>query len=379
MLAAEAEASMHQTDAGINDEKLLAQDIRPVEVAYTEDILVGAPAMMEEFADWMVEEVFNDSSSEDLHEGGYEEPRLSPTREPSTGWPENTPQSIRVADAAVTDPDLKQHGDGVNEMSEVLQQKFFCTSCDSEVSAQKDLHYCSTCQVMQCKTCIAKHWLEVDGVCAQFASWSMVQWARTTLQVKLQQYQYKKVASEIAAEGVEHRRQLSAESATLNAKHETLKEYSQRKREGDVACVFAEDSSFRQFEESGRQSDRSGPRIACQEAVVCCVVCGTNPLCKRCFKLADRKRFAGDMLNCTVCKTYCHVPERNFRYGHANFKCPTCAEITAKVTPPWRRSSTRGKGIKTEVMRGPANDDVWDLADDDEHATASSHSDGGHP
>ena len=115
----------------------------------------------------------------------------------------------------------------------------------------------------------------------------------------------------------------------------------------------------------------------------------TNPLCKRCFKLADRKRFAGDMLNCSICKTYCHkgrgtVPEseRNFRYGHANFKCPTCAEITPKVTPPRRRSSARGKGIKTEVMRGPANDDVWarlDQKDDDEHATASSHSGGGHP
>lgn len=274
VLAAEAEASMHQTDAGINNEELLAQDIQPEEVAATE-------AVAEEFADWIVEEVFNDSSSEDIHEGGYEEPRLSPTREPSTGWSENTPQSIRVADAAVTDPDLKQHSDSVNEMLEVvLQQKFFCTSCDSEVSARKDLHYCSTCQVMQCKTCIAKHWLEVDGVCAQFASWSMVQWARTTLQVKLQQYQYKKVASEIAAEGVEHRRQLRDESAKLNKEHEVLKEYSQRKREGDVECLFAEDSSY---------SDRRVPITVCQEAVVRCVVCRTNPLCKRCFKHADWK------------------------------------------------------------------------------------------
>jgi hypothetical protein len=128
VLAAEAEASMHQTDAGINNEELLAQDIQPEEVAATEEILVGAPAMAEEFADWMVEEVFNDSSSEDIHEGGYDEPRLSPTRKPSTGWPENTPQSIRLADAAVTDPDLKQHSGSVNEMLEVvLQQKFFCT------------------------------------------------------------------------------------------------------------------------------------------------------------------------------------------------------------------------------------------------------------
>jgi hypothetical protein len=105
----------------------------------------------------------------------------------------------------------------------------------------------------------------------------MVQWARTTLQVKLQQYQYKRVASEIAAEGVEHRLQLRAESANLNKEHEALKEYSQRKREGDIECLFAEDSSY---------SDRRVPINACQEAVVRCVVCGTNPLCKRWFKHA---------------------------------------------------------------------------------------------
>jgi hypothetical protein len=153
LLAAEAEASMHQTDAGINNEELLAQDLQPEEVVQIEDTLVNTLAVMEEFADWAMEEVFNDSSSESLQEGGYEDPRLSPTREPSTGWPENTPQSIRVADAEVIDPDLKHHSENVDELSEVvLQQKFFCTKCASEVSAQKDLHHCSTCQAIQCKT-----------------------------------------------------------------------------------------------------------------------------------------------------------------------------------------------------------------------------------
>jgi hypothetical protein len=195
--------------------------------------------------------------------------------------------------------------------------------------------------------------------------------------VKLQAHRFKKVASEIAAQGVEHRRQLRAESATLNKEHETLKEYSQRKREGDVECIFSS---------SGRQSPLRVPFTACHEAVVRCVVCGTNPMCKCCFKHGDQKKFAGDMLNCSICKTYCHkdcgtVPEseRNFRYGHANFKCPTCAEIKPKVTPPWRRRSARGKGVKKEFMRGPGNDDVWDRANDDEHETASSHSGGEHP
>ena len=90
-------------------------------------------------------------------------------------------------------------------------------------------------------------------------------WARTTLEVELQRYQYKKVASEIAAEGVDRRRQLRAESANFNKEHETLKEYSQRKLEGDVACLFAEGCDRLRNE-----------GVACQEAVVCCVVCGLN-------------------------------------------------------------------------------------------------------
>ena len=161
-------------------------------MAEAEQTLVDAPAMAEEFADRVVEEIFSDSSTEDIREGGYEEPRLSPTQEPSSGWPENTPQSIHEAAAAITDPDLKQHSDDVKDVLEPLHQQFFCVACGPEVSAQKDPHRCSTCLIVQCKTCVAKHWLEVDGVCAQFASWSMVQWARTTLQVKLQKYQYRR-------------------------------------------------------------------------------------------------------------------------------------------------------------------------------------------
>ena len=71
--------------------------------------------------------------------------------------------------------------------------------------------------------------------------------------------------------------------------------------------------------------------------------------------------------------------ECNFRYGHANFKCPACAEIKPKVVPPWRRHSARGKGVKKEVMQGPASEDVWDRieqSDDDERATAGSSSGG---
>lgn len=79
----------------------------------------------------------------------------------------------------------------------------------------------------------------------------------------------------------------------------------------------------------------------CQEAVVCCVVCAANPMCKLCFKHMHRKRFAGDLLNCRICKAYCHKDcgtvsenERRFWHGYVNFKCPACAEIELEVVPP---------------------------------------------
>ena len=48
LLAQNAEDSMHQTDAGINDEELLSQDIVPVNVADTEQTLIDAPMMAEQ-------------------------------------------------------------------------------------------------------------------------------------------------------------------------------------------------------------------------------------------------------------------------------------------------------------------------------------------
>ena len=132
-------------------------------------------------------------------------------------------------------------------------------TCKAEVEAQKDPHFCQTCQVSQCKTCIAKHWPQVDGTCA--------------LQVKMQKHQYKKVACEIAAEGIDHRRQNRAESASTANTHDQLKEYSKRIRAGGLACY---------------------------------VVCHKQPLCKRSFQHSYRKRWAGDMQNCSVCHAYCH-------------------------------------------------------------------------
>lgn len=342
---------MQETDAGINSEELLAQDIRPEQVAEVEQQLVEEPDITDDFADWvLVEGIFNsEASDEDIHEGGYVEPRLSPTREPATGWAENTPQLIREAAAAVRDPDLKQQSDDLQGVLEQIQQKFRCVACDTEVNAQKDLHYCQTCQISRCKECIAKHWLDVDNKCAQFASWWMVQWARTALQVKLQKYQYKTVASEIAAKGIEHRRQHRADSASLASKYDLLKEYN-----GEPKCQFAEES---------------GPGthyVPFAEPVVCCVRCKTQPLCKRCFKHLDKRLAVGDMRNCSVCQAFCHkncgsLPEdeENFRCGHANFRCPKCAETQPEVVPPWR-SSARGKGVKREFMRGPASDDEWE-------------------
>jgi hypothetical protein len=308
MLAKEAGASMHQTDAGINDEALLAQDSQPEKGAEIEQQMLNEQEVTKEFADWMLDEVICNSvdADADIHEGGYEEPRTSPTREPSSGWPDISPQSIRDAAAAVTDPDVKEHSEIVQEVWEEVHQRFRCVTCKAEVEAQKDPHFCQTCQVSQCKTCIAGHWLEVDGTCA--------------LQVKMQKHQYKKVACEIAAEGIDHRRQNRAESASTANTHDQLKEYSKRIRDGDLVCY---------------------------------VVCHKQPLCKRSFWHSCRKWWAGDMQNCSVCHAYCHkgcgtIPEgeENFRYGYANFKCPKCAEIEPTVQPPWKRSTARDKGVK---------------------------------
>lgn len=178
----------------------------------------------------------SDDSEADIHEGGYEESRTAPTREPSKGWPDNTPQSIREAAAAITDPELKKHNDKVQEVLEEMQQSLRCATCKVEVEAQKEIHLCRTCQVSQCKTCIVKHWLVVKGTCAQFASWPKVQWSRTFLQEKMQKHQYKKAACEVAAEGLsaagtpgspsqaaegnDHRQQKRAEIASASNQHD---------------------------------------------------------------------------------------------------------------------------------------------------------------
>ena len=101
---------MHQTEAGFNDEALLAQDIQPEQVAAIEQQMVKEPEVIGDFADWILDEVIcnSDDSEADMQEGGYEEPRTAPTREPSKGWPVNTPQSIREAASAITDPELKK-------------------------------------------------------------------------------------------------------------------------------------------------------------------------------------------------------------------------------------------------------------------------------
>ena len=104
--------------------------------------MVNEPEVAEDFADWILDEVIcnSDHSEADIHEGGYEEPRTAPTREPSKGWPDNTPQSICEAAAAITDPEQKKHNDKVQEVLEEIQQRFRCATCKVEVEAQEELH-----------------------------------------------------------------------------------------------------------------------------------------------------------------------------------------------------------------------------------------------
>ena len=66
-----------------------------------------------------------------------------------------------------------------------------------------------------------------------------------------------------------------------------------REYDGDEKCFFADKLSRHD--------------IPCQEPAVKCIVCGFQPLCKRCFRTHARAFAAGDMGTCRVCKTYCHV------------------------------------------------------------------------
>jgi hypothetical protein len=371
--AEDAKASMDEAEAGMLAEEMLSQDIEPADVAATEQELIETPEFEEEFADWALDEVLlsdSDSSSEEVQEGGYMdgEPRLEPTQEPEGGWPSNTSQGIRIAAAAAADPEGKRASDEAQELLEEMQLKYMCATCGKEVPVEADLHYCQTCQVTQCKDCTATHWLDVDNsVCPQYVSWGMIQWAKTTLQLRMQKYQYGKVASEIAASGIENRRQHRAEATNVADKFQNLfKAY-----DGSRTCHFAQ--------ESGAGTCHA----PCLEPVVCCEVCEAQPLCKRCFKQHDRRPAAGHMMCCSVCRGYCHkacgslpAGEKDYAYGHKNFKCPKCEKVQPKVIPPWRSStassskvtppwrsstasSSRGQGSRREGRKGMENDEEW--------------------
>ena len=123
------------------------------QVAATELQMVNQPEVTEDFVEWMLNEVIcnSDDSDADIHEGGYEEPRAAPTREPSSGWPDNTPQSIREAAAAITNPELKVHSDKVQENLEEMQQKFGCMTCKDEVETQMTYTYAALAKLVNAR------------------------------------------------------------------------------------------------------------------------------------------------------------------------------------------------------------------------------------
>ena len=235
-----------------------------------------------------------------------------------------------------------------------------CHGCKKTMS-EDSLKACPICHEQRCAPCMAKHWLEADGQCSQFTQVAEVNWARTALQVRQQQYKYDDVSSEVAAAGLASREGLLAGS--------TWQQYV-----GKTLCFYS------------MSSGGGTTFVPCQEPVMNCQVCHVQPLCKRCYRNAERRPSAGDLMACSRCPAYCHkgctqLPgsassgsayEQPPEYElFQKFLCRECAEAKVAANavdvpvPPWRThaQNTNKKTSQRQTMRGAHYSDKWDTVD----------------